>query len=65
MKKIDKYIKSLIQTLVLMNTGEWVLDLIIMLLNQRVPSFLIGLLALIIVTGILWTIDLLWGVVFE
>ncbi len=65
MKKIDKYIKSLIQVLILIGIGETVLDWTMILLSWNVPKIIIGLIAIVIITGILWGIDILWEGVFE
>lgn len=65
MKKIDKYIKSLIQVLILTGIGETILDWTMILFCWNVPKIIIGLIAIVIITGILWGIDVLWGVVFE
>lgn len=65
MKKIDKYIKSLIQVLILIGIGETVLDWTMILFSWNVPKIIIGLIAIVIITGILWGIDILWEGVFE
>lgn len=65
MKKIDKYIKSLIQVLILIGVGETILDWTILLFSWNVNRIIIGLIVIVIITGILWGIDVLWEGVFE